>query len=54
MRITVNGNEIQMEEAKSVESYLLASGYQMKRISSGIKRRYSSEVSVFRDHVKRW
>ena len=33
MRITVNGNEIQMEEAKSVESYLLASGYQMKRIA---------------------
>lgn len=33
MRITVNGNEIQMEEAKSVESYLLESGYQMKRIA---------------------
>lgn len=33
MRIIVNGNEIQMEEEKSVESYLLASGYQMKRIA---------------------
>ena len=33
MKVIVNGKEIQMEEAKSVEWYLLESGYQMKRIA---------------------
>ncbi|MDO5589984.1 MAG: sulfur carrier protein ThiS [Lachnospiraceae bacterium] len=31
--ITVNGNEIKLEEATSVQSYLESAGYQMKRIA---------------------
>ena len=33
MKVTVNGKEIQMDEVKSVESYLTETGYQMKRIA---------------------
>ena len=47
MRITVNGNEIQMEEAKSVESY------QMKRIAvelnGDIRPKYQYSETMLKD-----
>ena len=51
--IIVNGKEINLTEDTTVAEYLEQNQYQVKKNRCRVKWRYSSEIQLFRYHVKR-